>query len=558
MKYKYDPDLEFLQNVSSEDLKKLVQILTKSKTEELTKREIYKEFYQEHSVYWQEIAAELQYFGGNTIHNAFRREGVLYAEILQDVCKVLGVTTKSNEVKDIESLLPSKKETDLREKAKRAIRSLDFSDALNFFTDRSAFFAKKLAEPAYRVTIDAVYEIAHLRKKYASSSKNTNVAESESETIKEEINLKYIDSLIITDETDSMTLAELKIIEQESNNGIDFNGGHIDSIKQFVADIFKGTLSMPNQTVELVFSSDVQKGLANGTYKLGKQRAFAIHSSNGRFKEHAKIISSGQGQQLLAGGYHLLSIAVAQSHLADIEKSLDTIKNLISQVLDKLEADDKANLRGSIEYIQNIIYFIKDNNFKSELSQEKRHRIEEIIRNVSIWKHKLLAELKTLNDKIQSLEDKDSFGTRNTFDELKKYTKDITPLGERYKLLLELSYLLSSLTTFLDPSHQTFSRIDLNLEEFHSLFKKYKEVVKDGSKELKSYLNMDDTLEERKKLIDLLLNKNCNVLDETTMFYQKKFQKIENLLDRTNSFNTSILVSFDENSNVEKYAIMNC
>jgi len=556
MKYKYDPDLEFLQNVSSEDLKKLVQILTKSKTEELTKREIYKEFYQEHSVYWQEIAAELQYFGGNTILNVIRREGVLYAEILQDVCKVLGVTTKSDAVEDIESLLLSKKETDLKEKTKQVFKGLlEYSNVLS---SPFAFCAKKLADPAYRVTIDAVYEIAHLRKKYASSFKNTNAAKSESETIKEEVNLKYIDSLIITDATDNITLAELKIIEQESNNGIDFNGGHIDSIKQFVADIFKGALSMPNQTVKLVFSSDVQKGLANGTYTLGKQRAFAIHSSNGRFKEHAKIISSGQGQQLFTGGYHLLSIAVAQSHLADIEKSLDTIKNLISQVLDKLEADDKANLRGSIEYIQNIIYFIKDNNFKSELSQEKRHRIEEIIRNVSIWKHKLLAELKTLNDKIQSLEDKDSFGTRNTFDELKKYTKDITPLGERYKLLLELSYLLSSLTTFLDPSHQTFSRIDLNLEEFHSLFKKYKEVVKDGSKELKSYLNMDDTLEERKKLIDLLLNKNCNVLDETTMFYQKKFQKIENLLDRTNSFNTSILVSFDENSNVEKYAIMNC
>lgn len=554
MKYKKDPHLEFLKNVSSEDLEKLVQILTKSKTEELTKRDIYKEFYQEHSVYWQEIAAELQYFGGNTILNVIRREGVLYAEILQDVCKVLGVTTKSDAVEDIESLLLSKKETDLKEKTKQVFKGLlEYSNVLS---SPFAFCAKKLADPAYRVTIDAVYEIAHLRKKYVSSSKNTNVAKSE--TIKEEINLKYIDSLIITDATDNITLAELKIIEQESNNGIDFNGGNIDPIKQFVADIFKGTLSMPNQTVELVFSSDVQKGLANGTYKLGKQRAFAIHSSNGKFKEHAKIISSGQGQQLLVGSYHLLSIAVAQAHLADIEKSLDTIKSLISQVLDKLEADDKANLRGSIEYIQNIIYFIKDNNFKSELSQEKRHRIEDIIRNVSIWKHKLLAELKTLNDKIQSFGDKDSFGTRNTFDELKKYIKDITPLGERYKLLLELSYLLSSLTTFLDSSHQTFSKIDLNLEEFHSLFKKYKEVVKDRSKEFKSYLNMDDTLEERKKLIDLLLNKNCNVLDETTMFYQKKFQKIENLLDRTNSFNTSILISFDENSNVEKYAIMNC
>ena len=44
MKYQKDKDLEFLKNVKSQDLENLVQILTSTKTEELSKRDIYKEF----------------------------------------------------------------------------------------------------------------------------------------------------------------------------------------------------------------------------------------------------------------------------------------------------------------------------------------------------------------------------------------------------------------------------------------------------------------------------------------------------------------------------------
>ena len=40
---------------------------------------------------WQEIAGELQRFGGNTLANLCRNEGIRYREILQDVCRKLEV-----------------------------------------------------------------------------------------------------------------------------------------------------------------------------------------------------------------------------------------------------------------------------------------------------------------------------------------------------------------------------------------------------------------------------------------------------------------------------------
>ena len=95
--YRTDPDLEFLQTLKSEELNDLVYCLTHDKdgalryTESLTNNPKHKKYYPDHHQYWQDIAGELQTFGGNTIVNLFRRHGVLYREILWDVCGKLKV-----------------------------------------------------------------------------------------------------------------------------------------------------------------------------------------------------------------------------------------------------------------------------------------------------------------------------------------------------------------------------------------------------------------------------------------------------------------------------------
>lgn len=72
MAYRYDSDLEFLGAIKSEDLSDLVYCLTHDKdgeerfTEELTQHAKYKRHYPDHSMYWEEIAAEIQCFGANT------------------------------------------------------------------------------------------------------------------------------------------------------------------------------------------------------------------------------------------------------------------------------------------------------------------------------------------------------------------------------------------------------------------------------------------------------------------------------------------------------------
>lgn len=124
MAYRFDNDLEFIRNTSSEDLNDLVYSLTHDKdgsprlTEELTGYDLYKKHHPDHQKYWELIAAEIQCFGANTLVTIFRGgKGVVYKEILMDVCDKMNVNyNKESTTEKIENNLLMKILTDALEK----------------------------------------------------------------------------------------------------------------------------------------------------------------------------------------------------------------------------------------------------------------------------------------------------------------------------------------------------------------------------------------------------------------------------------------------------------
>lgn len=98
MAYRYDENLEFLSNCTNDELEGLFNILVYDKdgekryTEELTSSAECKRYKRNFKMYWKSIAAELQYFGGNTVVNIFRRSGVEYEELLNDVLENLKIS----------------------------------------------------------------------------------------------------------------------------------------------------------------------------------------------------------------------------------------------------------------------------------------------------------------------------------------------------------------------------------------------------------------------------------------------------------------------------------
>lgn len=82
-------DLAVFDEFSNDELEVLVELIINkgSLTETLSMDDTYKACHPDHICYVEQIKKELTEFGGNTIMNIVRGEGVTYRQMLMDVCK---------------------------------------------------------------------------------------------------------------------------------------------------------------------------------------------------------------------------------------------------------------------------------------------------------------------------------------------------------------------------------------------------------------------------------------------------------------------------------------
>ena len=98
-----------LRACNKEELDFLVKLMKDNISDELSACEKFKKYYPDHTKYCDEISAEIQNYGRNTISNKINREGVRYEEIIQKVAKKL-------KVKDFDGLPVDKIELKILEK----------------------------------------------------------------------------------------------------------------------------------------------------------------------------------------------------------------------------------------------------------------------------------------------------------------------------------------------------------------------------------------------------------------------------------------------------------
>lgn len=92
-------DLEsLLAKCSDSDLAPLVVILLARSSNDLQSSSAYKANAPHHSRYHDLIAREIRAYGGHSVANLFRGEGVPYGELVHDACSYLGIPAKRDEI----------------------------------------------------------------------------------------------------------------------------------------------------------------------------------------------------------------------------------------------------------------------------------------------------------------------------------------------------------------------------------------------------------------------------------------------------------------------------
>ena len=339
----------------------------------------------------------------------------------------------------------------------------------------------------------------------------------------------------------------------------------LNRVTHLTSDLFKGAVGIPNKTVKIVFSPEIQKGLSDGTYKLMQTKtkevlADAIDNSTKKIVGKGRIIQGGKVRQLASGAFQLASIAVAQSHLADIERSLGAIKDSISEVLSRLENEDKARITGAFDYLNEIALDIKNNRSPEEISQQKKNAIELIIKDSYAWRNKLHADIFSLTEQIRNLKDLDTFGTGDTYEKLKELIGKIDPLLKRHELLLNLAAATNFMTAYLDPTQRQFSKINPESHKWASHLEQFRSTaINRASTSLtKAIFNSSETLslcnEHVKSLSSQFFQTAINQQKQHDILIVALDNSIKNIIQSDGRL--SIAVKFDEHGEVHETAIV--
>lgn len=339
-------------------------------------------------------------------------------------------------------------------------------------------------------------------------------------------------------------------------------------MSSLAAQACHGVINTHGKTVELIFKPHIQQGLKDGTYKMmqttsGETLADAVHTSGKQIDKVAgkgRIVESGKLKQIASGSFQLISLMVAQAHLADISQNLIEIKESVNKLHDKIENTHLARIQGRVHYLESLVEKLRRGDFDYDVSLQIKNKIEDTVADAYEWQSILFADFKTLHSSASALKDSDTFGTGGTYQKLRMIAEGVNPLVQRRNLLLELAALLAYIQACVDPTNKDFSQFDLQRELWEEQLVNFVSIIGFKSHSLLSNarFNSQEILEHRRYFISTTLEAAKNITALSHAHYDTCLLQLKNNHRRilTENGKLRLAVSHDEQGNMLKAAVI--
>ncbi|MDC9500698.1 MULTISPECIES: hypothetical protein [unclassified Pseudoalteromonas] len=333
----------------------------------------------------------------------------------------------------------------------------------------------------------------------------------------------------------------------------------------FLTDATKAGMSIPNRTIELAFKADIQKGLDAGKYtimttKTNERLADVIDVNTKKIVGKGRIVEGGRVKQFAAGAFHIASIAVAQSHLADISKNLKAINSSLGDISKHLEVLDTGKIKGAISYYEQVAALIEKNNNPDSLGSSIKVNIEANIKDSHVWVSSVFDKFKYLISQIEGLDDADNFGTSSTYADFKKRVKQVESIGRDYDLLMKFNNMSIAILGYLDPQNTEYTRMDIKEADWKVLVEKYVVACRNKSiqyfQDKGSLFNSSETLETRSENINNTATLiSHSLLSDLNLMAQQK-EAIEQHLEIFKQDEMRMSIKFNNEGNIEKSVLL--
>lgn len=373
------------------------------------------------------------------------------------------------------------------------------------------------------------------------------------------LNLDSSENLVILDEN-NQAICTINTIKNMPFYSEKISSDGLAQIQNLLSESFKGVVNIPNKSLEIFFKPEIAKGLNNGTYNLMKTKqgeilADAINVNTNKIVGKARV-KTNLPKQISTAGFQILSFAVAQAHLEDINLHLNKIENLCRDIIISKRDEDIGNLKGEIEYLKDMISEIRDfSNPETLLSDGQKNNLENIINGFSKTKSKFTEKFNSLIKKIENQRNIDKFGTENTYLELKSKLDEYNYLLKELELITRLYIMIKMITGYTDPLSKFFTStksIENFFNDINKLQDKFIQLVPDVINNLlKATFNVQGTLDVRRESLLLSLQIHHQRFNTINDSRKEVLNRLDNQLSKLSNTNKGIRYALRFNANGE-------
>ncbi|HEI2545066.1 TPA: hypothetical protein SI553_000530 [Escherichia coli] len=504
------------------------------------------------------LIRELQHFGGNTVMNLFRGNGVSYSEIVDDVASHLKIKVAKNApVKEKESLIIdavfasswNKMSDDdrrqlLRDMGINTSISLDKLSRMELpLLQRAAMVASGLAQiatgktlpliaglgigrvlgvltgpvglaltglytaydisnPAFRITLPCVVQIAWIRLK---NSRHHRLSESVSSTTISTAN--YDNRWVFENEKSQRVLtvssiALNKITHPDTLVRHDITEiSRLSPLLQTLPSLATAAHIASHHYMEVIIDGALAKVKDGSGY-----RGFSLGEKG--IKAHAVLLNPDKLNQLVNAGI-LLNVAsaiLAQKHLADISNKLTQIIETIREISAFQNNARKSEIVGAIQYLQQITPVV----IEGQSSPEIRQILEAIEKDFSTLQDHLLTDIAFAGEKVASINDGSFFSSATITSKIQAQQKIIEERTMEWDLAMKVRGQALHLVSHSEGQTMLVERRQQAIEHHYAQFDT---VISKVEKQLQSRIDSISAVAEQANTTSankVILRKWCN------------------------------------------------
>ncbi|EPK1680875.1 YaaW family protein [Raoultella ornithinolytica] len=399
------------------------------------------------------LVRELQHFGGNTFVNLFRRNGVSYSEIVDDITSHLKMkvpATASVEEKEaliIDCVFTSSWKKMSDDERSQILRDMGINGSASMdipVWQRAALVANSLAQttagkvlpliaglgigrvlgvltgpvglaitglytaydisnPAFRVTLPCVVQIAWIRLK---NSRQFRLATQPSPASMPALTYDQRWGFGHDIHQPALTVATIPPSESINTGAMqeqDITGiSRLSPLLQTLPSLATSAHVASHQYMEVIINgplASVKDGPGFRGFSLGEKG----------IKEHAVLLNPDKLNQLVNTGMllNVASAVLAQKHLADISKKLTEIVEAVHEVSTFQNNERKSEIIGAIQYLQQITPVV----LEGQCIPAIRQKLEDIEVQFSALQDHLLTNITAAGNKVAALKDRGLFGS---------------------------------------------------------------------------------------------------------------------------------------------------